>query len=84
VRPFVLIALITTACGGAGQSRDCRKWLSCYAALPGPKDAAQERAYGPDGECWKSTPQVAKNCSSACTEATVAQGLMQGAPRECM
>jgi hypothetical protein len=83
VRPIAAIALVVLGCGGAGQSRDCKKWISCFDAAFPDRAGEQARAYGPDGECWKSTPEVAKNCSAACTEATIAQGLMQGAPKEC-
>jgi hypothetical protein len=72
------------ACGGAiRQSADCAKWVACADALPGAVKGTQEAAYGLDGTCWKSSPQLADQCTVTCRDAVSAQAMMANAPAEC-
>jgi hypothetical protein len=62
----------------------CARWLQCWQVLPAERRGTRDEAvYGPDGECWKSTPDVAKQCDAACKNNLIAESAMLGAPREC-
>jgi hypothetical protein len=48
------------------QSAVCARYVSCSTLTSPASAAAVLAAYGPDGSCWKSTPQVAADCTTAC------------------
>jgi len=78
-------ALLLLGCSSAGQTAWCVRWLACWRALPADQRSStnDEAIYGPAGECWRSSPEVAKQCDAACANNVVAQSTMLGAPPEC-
>lgn len=56
----------STGGGGLSQTAACAAYLTCAAAATPAELGALLEAYGPDGTCWQSTPEVAAQCDMAC------------------
>jgi hypothetical protein len=56
----------TTGGGGLSQTKACAAYLECAAATTPAELPALLEAYGPDGTCWQSTPELAEQCDTAC------------------
>ena len=65
-----MMALGMTACGGGGQSPECKKYVECVAKLSG-SSASVDSTYGPDGSCW-ADPTMADSCTKKCKTAVAA------------
>ncbi len=56
----------STGGGGPSQTDACAAYLSCAAAATPAELGALLDAYGPEGTCWQSTSEVARQCDMAC------------------
>lgn len=56
----------STTGGGLSQTASCAAYLACAAATTPAELGSLLEAYGPDGTCWQSTPEVAAQCDMAC------------------
>lgn len=52
--------------GGLSQTAACASYLSCATVATPAELGTLLEAYGPEGTCWESTPEVAAQCDMAC------------------
>jgi hypothetical protein len=56
----------STGGGGLSQTAACAAYLTCATAAAPAELGNLLEAYGPEGTCWQSTPEVAAQCDLAC------------------
>jgi hypothetical protein len=52
--------------GGLSQTAACAAYLACATVATPAELGSLLEAYGPEGTCWASTPEVAAQCDMAC------------------